>query len=232
MIAKRFTEEHRAALDWLNNNTAKDVNFFGIEIELWKIGDSPLAPKFNIVSKPNDWSKVVREQALGGSAKDLHFKFWSQFGDYLEGHRSPIHMGKPSTTALGNVTLGRSPFRLIPWNLLRDLSGVWVRFTEPDANAICEKIEQDYQHQVKEKLSPLGKLVWRPSDAQGYLLSLQRPSTLSKPETWQELNKWMADALEMTYELFSEIVTKEGLVSDSSSDADDLLPGEHREAEE
>ena len=169
-IAKRFTEEHRAALDWLNNNTAKDVNFFGIEIELWKIGDSPLAPKFNIVSKPNDWSKVVREQALGGSAKDLHFKFWSQFGDYLEGHRSPIHMGKPSTTALGNVTFGRSPFRLIPWNLLRDLSGVWVRFTEPDANAICEKIEQDYQRQVKEKLSPLGKLVWRPSDAQGYLL--------------------------------------------------------------
>ena len=232
-IAKQFTEEHRAALDWLNNNTAKDVNFFGIEIELWKIGDSPLAPKFNIVSKPNDWSKVVREQALGGSAKELHFKFWTQFGEYLEDRRSPIHMGKPSTTALGNVTLGRSSFRITPWNLVRgEKSGIWVRFTEPDANAICEKIAQDYRHEVEEKLSPLGELVWRPSDARGSLLSLQCDSTLSKPETWQELNNWMADALEKTYALFSKIVTKEGLVSDSSLDADDESTAEQLEAEE
>jgi len=73
-IAKHFTHEHLAALDWLNNNTTEDVNFFGIEIELWKIGDSPLAPKVNIVSKPNDWNKIVRERPVGDSAT-LHFRF-------------------------------------------------------------------------------------------------------------------------------------------------------------
>ena len=59
-IAERFTEEHRAAIDWLNNITNKEFNFFGIEIKLIKIGDSPAAPVFNVIAKPNDWSKSAR----------------------------------------------------------------------------------------------------------------------------------------------------------------------------
>ena len=59
-IAATFVEQHRAALDWLNEITAEGTDFFGVEVELWGIGDAPqLAPKFNIVSKPNAWSKSV-----------------------------------------------------------------------------------------------------------------------------------------------------------------------------
>ncbi|EWY36504.1 hypothetical protein N825_26515 [Skermanella stibiiresistens SB22] len=50
-IAAHFTEEHRAALDWLNKITDESFRFFGLEVELWRIGDLPAAPKFNIVSK-------------------------------------------------------------------------------------------------------------------------------------------------------------------------------------
>lgn len=57
-IAAHFTEEHRAALDWLNEITEESVNFFGLEIELWSINDN-IAPKFNIVCKPNSWKKKV-----------------------------------------------------------------------------------------------------------------------------------------------------------------------------
>ena len=56
-IAERFTDEHRSTLDWLNKITDEDIRFFGIEVELWRIGNSPPAPKFNIVSKPDDWTK-------------------------------------------------------------------------------------------------------------------------------------------------------------------------------
>ena len=56
-IAKNFTEEHRATLDWLNEITDGRFQFFGLEIEVWKIGNSLPAPKFNVVSKPNDWSR-------------------------------------------------------------------------------------------------------------------------------------------------------------------------------
>lgn len=59
-IAKEFTEEHHAALDWLNNITDNSFNFVGIEIHLIQIGNSAIAPVFKIVAKPNGWSKAVR----------------------------------------------------------------------------------------------------------------------------------------------------------------------------
>lgn len=64
-IAERFTEEHRAALDWLNERTDEKINLFGLEIELWRIATSPVAPKFNIISQPNDWSRTVQQAAAG-----------------------------------------------------------------------------------------------------------------------------------------------------------------------
>ena len=56
-VAATFTDEHRAALDWLNEITDERFRFFGLEVELWRIGNSPAAPKFNIVSKPNEWAR-------------------------------------------------------------------------------------------------------------------------------------------------------------------------------
>ena len=70
-LAATFREEHRAVLDWLNRITPEEYRFFGVEIEVWRIGDSPEAPKFNVVSMPNDWSRSVagngrRQKAVGG----------------------------------------------------------------------------------------------------------------------------------------------------------------------
>ncbi|MEZ6070528.1 MAG: hypothetical protein R3C10_09705 [Pirellulales bacterium] len=39
-IAASITDEHRAALDWLNDITNEDINFFGLEVELFRIDDS------------------------------------------------------------------------------------------------------------------------------------------------------------------------------------------------
>ena len=62
-IAEEFRPAHRAALDWLNENSVEGVNFFGVEIEFWRIGASLPAPRFNLVCQPNDWSKTLRETA-------------------------------------------------------------------------------------------------------------------------------------------------------------------------
>ena len=58
-IAERFKDDHRAAIDWLNTNTLEGLNFFAVEIEALQIGDSDPAPFFNVVAKPNEWSKAV-----------------------------------------------------------------------------------------------------------------------------------------------------------------------------
>jgi hypothetical protein len=82
-------EEHRAALDWLNQITDSRFNFFGLEVEIWHIGTSPIAPKFNVVCKPNDWSKTVTEGAARVEAealtesKALQLQFWTAFREYV-----------------------------------------------------------------------------------------------------------------------------------------------------
>ena len=78
-IVKRARDEHRAAVEWLNQRTDESVGFFLIEIELWKIGGSPLAPKFNIVERPNDWVKTTKNLSEN---RKTQLEFWQQFIDY------------------------------------------------------------------------------------------------------------------------------------------------------
>ena len=88
-VAQRFTDEHRAALDWLNEITDERFNFFGLEIDLWRIAGSPVAPKFNVISKPNDWVRAVTAGASRAepkaltAAKLLQRRFWTGFREYV-----------------------------------------------------------------------------------------------------------------------------------------------------
>ena len=51
-LAERFRDVHRRALDRLNG--VDTVRYFGLEIEMLKIGDSDPAPRFTIVAEPGD----------------------------------------------------------------------------------------------------------------------------------------------------------------------------------
>lgn len=116
-IAERFTEEHRAALDWLNERTDDKIRLFGLEIELWRIGNSPLAPKFNVVSKPNDWSRTVQHEAIKSAelteTKQLQLKFWTGFREYMEEQKSFVRCQKPLPQNWTNHALGRSGIHLV-----------------------------------------------------------------------------------------------------------------------
>jgi hypothetical protein len=95
-IAARFTEEHRSTLDWLNKITDESFRFFGLEVELWKIGSSPAAPKFNIVSKPNEWSQSVARVARAIDDADLSEgsvmlrEYWTVLNPVLDAAGGPV----------------------------------------------------------------------------------------------------------------------------------------------
>ena len=59
-IVKRARDEHRQAVEWLNQHTDENIGFFLLEIELWKINGSVPAPRFNVVERPNDWAKAIK----------------------------------------------------------------------------------------------------------------------------------------------------------------------------
>jgi hypothetical protein len=99
-IAARFTEEHRSTLDWLNKITDDRFRFFGLEVELWRIGDSPSAPKFNIISKPNDWSQSVAQAARAIDESELsetrvmQREYWASLNQSLNAMGGPVSGNK------------------------------------------------------------------------------------------------------------------------------------------
>tara|TARA_B100001179_G_scaffold173006_1_gene128437 strand:- start:360 stop:1343 length:984 start_codon:yes stop_codon:yes gene_type:complete len=118
-IASKFTEEHRSTLDWLNRITDDQFRFFGLEVELWRIGESAPAPKFNIVSQPNDWSKAVSKAAHALDEKELsetkilQRTYWDGLHDQLEHLAGPIS-GNRTAQAQNwmNYPVGRTGFTL------------------------------------------------------------------------------------------------------------------------
>ena len=96
-IVRSFVEEHRAALDWLNKATDESVRFFGLEVELWRIGASKPAPHFNMVVKPNDWSKSVKGTVKGEVSikEQLQYRFWETFAETNAAAKSRFRASRP-----------------------------------------------------------------------------------------------------------------------------------------
>ena len=82
-VVKRARDEHRQAIEWLNQHTDSNIGFFLLEIELWQIGDSMKAPRFNIVEKPNDWSKTMKTIEGLSDTDLLKLEFWTGFNDAM-----------------------------------------------------------------------------------------------------------------------------------------------------
>ena len=159
-IAKSFTEEHRAALDWLNRITDENINFFGIEVEAIQIGDSLAAPQFNVVAKPNDWSKIIKSNTNSGSLTETKIKqqeYWTEFRDYVLKNGSPFKVQKPLPQHWTNVALGRSYFYL-SLNVNSVNGTISINFemsganAKPNYDALREKFEEDSKNKISANL--------------------------------------------------------------------------------
>ena len=82
-MATDFRDEHRQALDWLNDLAQSNARFFGIEISAVRIADSPPAPLFRLRAQPNDWHAVValaaKASSEGGAKAEAYRAFWGRF---------------------------------------------------------------------------------------------------------------------------------------------------------
>ncbi len=216
-VAERFTDEHRAALDWLNEKTDDGVNFFGLEVELWRIGDSPIAPKFNIVSKPNDWTKRVQTAAAKGgelsSHKQAQLKFWIAFRDYMEEHSS-IRCQKPFPQHWMNHSLGRTGAHLASiastWDSSQEGGGPELR-VELYLNGMNAK--QWFARLAGEKDATeqeIGEsLVWyNPENAKMSRIYLRKSADWLDESQWPAQHEWLRKHLELFTKVFQPRIKK------------------------
>lgn len=115
-IAETFRDEHRAALDWLNRHTETGIAFFGVEIELWKIGLSEPAPRFNVISRPNDWEKRTTSLAVDSEMSDLrklYVRYWTALGERIKAKGGELRPQKALPQQWTNMRIGRANFTLV-----------------------------------------------------------------------------------------------------------------------
>lgn len=211
-LAQRFTEEHRAALDWLNKVTDERINFFGLEIELWRIGDSLKAPKFNVVSMPNEWTRSVTDgvnQLPLTEAKTLQLEFWTQFKKSLQDKGSILRATKPHPQHWMNLSIGRGGFQLTAilstWDSdsgsydkgeIRAELLIWAE----NASGYFDQLKVN-QLQIEKELGE--PLTWHsPDDKNQRRVFLRRTADIRNRDLWPELNAWLQTKLEALHRVF------------------------------
>ena len=85
-IAPEFREPHLSAIRWLNEHTTDGFSFFAVKARVVRIGDSPFAPVFEVVTKPNGWERAVysktRRSKEGSNARnEMRLAFWQAYLD-------------------------------------------------------------------------------------------------------------------------------------------------------
>jgi len=214
-VAERFTDEHRATSDWLNERTDEKINFFGLEVELWRIGDSLTAPKFNIVSQPNDWSRTVQAAAQEGGEitehKQTQLRFWMAFRGYME-NNSKIRCQKAYPQHWMNHSIGRSGFHLSSvvslWNSESKMRDPEIRVelvltgdqAKPHFVALEEK-KDGIEGAVGIPLTwhnPTGKNMCR--------IFARQNADFLKEDLWPQQHQWLKEKLELFHGVFAPVV--------------------------
>lgn len=216
-IAEQFTEEHRSALDWLNDITGDDFRFFGAEIELWRIGDSPPAPQFKIISKPNEWSKAIRQQQGAGiltNIQQVRLRYWTAFKSFMEEAGSKMKCQQPRTKANINFTIGKSGifFRagLSTWNLQDKITENEIRaefiLSGQDAHdrySVLEGQKSGIEQELGEAL------IWyAPDQTLRRRIYLRKPADSADESDWPNQHAWLKDKLEALNSVFRDRVAE------------------------
>lgn len=83
-IVKKANEEHRKAIEWLNERTDDRLTFFLLEIEALRIGDSDVAPNFRVIESPNEWAREAKLGKGTSAINQFYQRFWTEFTVYAQ----------------------------------------------------------------------------------------------------------------------------------------------------
>lgn len=209
-IVREAREEHQQAVDWLNENTTDKINFFLVVIELWQIGDSPPAPKFNIISRPNEWKRSVRTSSNEGDLTDTKAKqleFWKRLKEYVAANKPDLKMQKPRPQHWYVVTIGRSDRYL---SLVVDSQGSMLRceLYIPDSKDLYN-IFYEKKVEIEKELGVPEPLEWQELPGKkASRIRITREFQVSEVNDWESAFVWLTDRVSRFKKVFAKDWTK------------------------
>lgn len=209
-IASEFTEQHKKALDWLNDHTSEDLVFYGVKVELWQIDNSKAAVKFNVVSTPLQQDQRAAKTKVHENlteSKKLQLEFWTLFRDQLASTKAIPSLQTPRGQYWFDVTLGKSNIHLS--NILSthdNRAGIRVYIS----NKIADHMLPFLQANKAEIEAELGEtLQWNPNpENRDKIIAIFRPINLRNKSEWPEVIAWMTEKTIKFRKVFSKWVKK------------------------
>ena len=205
-IVKRAREEHRAAIEWLNNHTDENISFFLIEIKLYKIGNSDPAVKFEIIEKPNDWTKEVKKQSTNAPAQQFRLEYWTAFNNYAFANKAfakEFKQRKPSTNhwmsfSIGSSACGMSVLRL------QQQSQVGVELYINDDKELFRSL---YERKAEIEADVGAELDWRElPEKKASRILIKRDANLTDEQEWPQQFDWVMDKLVKMKKAFKKYI--------------------------
>jgi len=220
-VAEQFREEHRAAIDWLNASTIENFDFFAVEVEALRIGDSLPAPRFNVVAKPNKWSRGVNRatRQVSGALDErnkFYIDYWTRFGAFLAEKHSRFRVQRQFKDYYCGFRIGRAGIQIAATAARRDeVIGVELYISRSDAKATYHALEAqkiDIQRVFGEDV-----VIWQElPDKIASRVRLQKAADPGNEKDQQQQFEWLANNLERFYTAFAERIR--GLNLDQNGD--------------
>lgn len=110
-IVKDVLPEHLKAVEWLNEHLDDEIRCFLIKIEVWQIGDSRLAPRFEVISVKNDWAATLKSTSVVGdvsATKLRQLEYWQNLCVYIRSKDVQIKLHTPASKNWLNFSMGNS----------------------------------------------------------------------------------------------------------------------------
>lgn len=207
-IASNFTDEHKKALDWLNDHTSDELAFYGIKLELLKINESLPAANFNIISQPNDVVKQVTKRKDNSELSETRMtqlKFWEAFKQSLQKTGKITKLQTPRPQYWFDISLGKSGIHLSnTFNTNENVIGLRIYIGSKEVPKWLPYFEQ-HKTEIEKELGEY--LEWSPnSNAKDKVITLTKSFDLTDETKWQEPIQWLTNNTIRFHKVFGKLI--------------------------
>lgn len=194
-VVKRAREEHKSAIEWLNNHTDNQVNFFLCEIKLYKIGTSEPAIKFEVVEQPNGWSKEMKKNNANNETEQKRYDFWVDFQDYAfknKAFATNFRRRKPSFDHWKNFSIGCSGAHLAV-SRIQKRNELNVELYIEDDKSLFDSL---LQHKAEIEAETGLKFEWKGlPDKKGSRIITEKRADFEDKKQWEGQFEWLVDTM-------------------------------------
>ena len=194
-VVKHAREEHKAAIEWLNNHTDDKIGFFLCEIKLYKIGASEPAVKFEVIEKPNDWTKEVKKNESVNGTQQQRYDYWVAFEDFAFQNAQfakNFNRRKPSTDHWMNFSVGSSACHIAVSQIQKRDELVVELYINEDK----ELFNSLLQHKDDIEATAGFSFDWRElPEKKASRIVVQKSAALSNQSKWSEQFEWLIDVM-------------------------------------